>query len=161
MREEVRAKILATPGATVPARTVVIDDVKFDGPTRLPVSTRARLVAELKQGTYKADSGWLEQIQNWPMAGAWQDDGFCKAQVTASASVSNADSTVEPVLLTIHSEEGHQYALGDIRFRSSAPAVPLIFSTAELRKLFQMHEGDILSAQKIRDALDALKEVYE
>jgi len=160
MREEVRANSAATPGAIAPARTIVIDQVEFDGPSHLPVSTRERLVAELKQGSYKADSGWLEQIQNWPIEGAWQDDGFFKAQVTATASVINADSTVEHVLLIIHADEGHQYELGGIQFRSSDPTVPLIFSTAELRNLFKMREGDILSAQKIRDALDALKELY-
>lgn len=160
MREEVRAKIAARPGATAPVRTVVIDEVKFDGPTRLPVSTRERLITGLKQGTYKADPGWLEQIQNRPMEGAWPDDGFFKARVTATASVINTESTVEHVLLIIHADEGHQYELGGIQFRSSDPTVPLIFSTAELRNLFQMHEGDILSAQKIRDALDALKDVY-
>jgi len=160
MREEVRAKFAATPGATAPAQTIVVDDVKFDGPTHLPVSTQERLVAELKRRTFDASSGWLEEIQSWPIGGAWQDDGFCKANETASASVINIDPTVEHVLLTIHADEGHQYELGDIQFRSSDPTVPLIFSTAELRNLFKMHEGDILSAQKIRDALDALKELY-
>jgi outer membrane protein assembly factor BamA len=160
VREEVRAKIAATTGATAPARTVVIDDVKFDGPTHLPEATRERLVAELKQGTYEADSGWLVQLQNGSIPGAWQDDGFFKAQVTATASVINTDSTVEHVLLTIHADEGHQYEIGGIQFRSSDPTVPLIFSSTELRNLFQMHEGDILRAQKIRDALDALNELY-
>lgn len=160
MREEVRAKIAATPGAPALPLTVVIDDVKFDEPTHLPVSTRERLIAELKQGTYKAGSGWLEEIQKWPIGGAWQDDGFFKVQVTASASVLNTDSTAEHVLLTIHADEGHQYELGGIQFRSSDPTAPLIFSSTELRSLFKMHEGDILSAQKIRDALDALKELY-
>lgn len=157
MREEVRAKIAATEGATAPGRTVAIDEVKFDGPTHLPEATRERLVVGLKQGNDEADSGWLVQIQEGSILGAWQDDGFFKAEVTATASVSNTDSAVEHVLLTIHADEGHQYELGGIQFRSSDPAVPLIFSNAELRKLFQMHEGDILRAQKIREALDALR----
>jgi outer membrane protein assembly factor BamA len=160
MREEMRAKIAATPGAAAPPQTVVIDEVEFDGPIHLPVATRERLVAELKHGTYKVDSGWLEQVLHWPIEGAWQDDGFFRAQVKASASIISTDTTVEHVLLTIHADEGHQYELGSIQFRSSDPTFPLIFSTAELRNLFKIHEGDILSAQKIRDALDALKELY-
>jgi len=160
MREEVRAKVAATEHVPAIPRTVVIDDVKFDGPIHLPDSTRERLVAELKQGIYKADSGWLAEIQNWPIGGAWQDDGFFKARVTATASIISTDPTVEHVVLTIHADEGHQYELGGIQFRSSDPSAPLIFSTAELRNLFKMHDGDILSAQKIRDALDALKELY-
>ncbi len=160
MREEVRAKSAAAPGATASARTVVVDEVKLDQPTHLPASTREQLIAELKQGTYKADPGWLTEIQDGPISAAWQDDGFFKTELTATASVIDADSTVQHVLVTIHADEGHQYALGDIQFRSSDPTVPLIFSTAELRNLFKMHEGDILSAQKIREALDALTELY-
>jgi hypothetical protein len=160
MREEVRAKIAATDGAPALTRTVVIDAVEFDGPIHLPDATRERLVAELKQGNYKADSGWLDQIQDGSIPGTWQDDGFFKAQVTATASVINTDSTVEHVLLTIHADDGHQYELGGIQFRSSDPTVPLIFSSTELRNLSKMHEGNILRAQKIRAALGALKELY-
>jgi hypothetical protein len=160
MREEMRAKIAATPGANAAARTVVIDEVKFDEPTHLPEATRERLVTELKQRTLDAKSGWLEEIQSWPIGGAWQEDGYFKAQVTATASILNTDSTVEHVVLTIHADEGHQYELGSIQFRSSDPTIPLIFSTEELRSLFKMHEGDILRAQKIREALDAMKELY-
>jgi len=160
MRNEVCAKIAATASAPALPQTVAIDDVRFDGPAHLPTSTRERLVAERKQGTYKADSGWLEAMQEWPIEGAWQDDGFFKAHVNATASVINTDSTVEHVVLTIHADEGHWYELGGIEFRSSDPTFPLIFSTAELRKLFQLHGGDILRAQKIQEALDALKDLY-
>jgi Surface antigen variable number repeat len=160
MREGVRGNAASTPGATALGRTVVIDDVKFDGPTRLPDSARERLVAELKQGTYKADPGWLEHVQDGSIRDAWQDDGFLKAQVTATASAINTNSTVEHVLLTIHADDGHQYELGGIQFRSSDPTFALIFSSTELRNLFGMHEGDILRAQKIREALDALRKLY-
>jgi len=63
-------------------------------------------------------------------------------------------------LLTVHLDEGLQYRLGDVRFRSSDPTVPLVFSNEELRKLLQMREGDLLSADKIREALDAMKQLY-
>jgi outer membrane protein assembly factor BamA len=63
-------------------------------------------------------------------------------------------------LLTVHVDEGLQYKLGDVQFRSSDPAVPLVFSSEELRKLIQMREGDLFSVAKIREALDGMKEFY-
>jgi len=160
MREEVRGKIAATAGAPAVSRTVVIDDVKFDGPIHLPDATRKRLVAELKQGTYKAESGWLAEIQNWPIGGAWQDEGFIKAAPTVTAQIISEDSAVQNVSLTVQVDEGLQYGLGDVGIRSSNPDDPLIFSNDELRKLIHLQAGDILSARKIREALEAISDLY-
>jgi outer membrane protein assembly factor BamA len=40
------------------------------------------------------------------------------------------------------------------------PTAPLVFSNEELRKLIQLREGDLFSVEKIREALDAMKELY-
>jgi outer membrane protein assembly factor BamA len=63
-------------------------------------------------------------------------------------------------VLTVHLDEGLPYRLGDVRFRSSDPTAPLVFSNEELRKLIQLREGDLFSVEKIREALDAMKELY-
>jgi outer membrane protein assembly factor BamA len=160
MREEVRAKIAATAGAPAAPRTVVIDDVKFDGPTHLPDATRERLVAELKLRTFEADSGWLEEVQAVSIRSAWLDAGFFKVAPTATVQVISTDPAVQHVSLTVHLDEGLQYRLGDVGFRSSDPTSPLVFSNEELRKLLQMREGDLLSVDKIREALDAMKRLY-
>jgi hypothetical protein len=97
MREEVRAKVAAAEGVPAPARKVVMDEVKFDGPAHLPAATRERLVAELKQGTFKADSAWLGDVQNVSIRGAWADDGFFKAEPTAKAQVIITDKTVQHI----------------------------------------------------------------
>ena len=160
MREEVRAKIAATPGAIAPARSVVIDEVEFDRPTHLPVSTRERLVAELKQGTYRVDSGWLAEIQDASIRRAWADEGFLKAEPTTAAQVISTDKAVQHVLLTVHVDEGLQFSLGDVQIRSSNPDDPLIFSSDKLRKLIHLQAGDILRAKKIRESIDAIMELY-
>jgi outer membrane protein assembly factor BamA len=160
MREEVRAKIAATAGAPAVPRTVVIDDVKFDGPTHLPDATRERLVAELKLRTFEADSGWLEEVQAVSIRSAWLDAGFFKVAPTATVQVIGTDPAVQHVWLMVHLDEGLQYRLGDVGFRSSDPTAPLVFSNEELRKLLQMREGDLLSADKIREALDAMRRLY-
>jgi hypothetical protein len=159
MREEVRAKVAATERATSVPRTVVIDDVRFDGPTRMP-DVRERVVAELKLRTFEAGSDWLEEVQDVSIRGAWLDAGFFKVTPTATAQVTSTDPAVQHVLLTVHLDEGLQYRLGDVGFRSSDPTSPLVFSNEELRKLLQMREGDLLSTDKIREALDAMKRLY-
>ena len=159
MREEVRAKIAATERATSVPRTIVIDDVRFDGPTDMP-DVRERVVAELKLRTFEANSDWLEEVQDVSIRGAWLDAGFFKVTPTATAQVTSTDPAVQHVLLTVHLDEGLQYRLGDVGFRSSDPTSPLVFSNEELRKLLQMREGDLLSTDKIREALDAMKRLY-
>jgi outer membrane protein assembly factor BamA len=160
MHEEVRAKIAAQEGGPERARTIVIDDVKFDGATLMPDSIRERLVTELKQRTFDADSEWLGEIENVSIRGAWPDQGFFKVEPTVRARVITNDTTVQHVLLTAHIDEGLQYKLADIRFLSWAPSSHLVFTSAELRKLFELQEGDILSAAKIREGLKAIEELY-
>ena len=160
MREEVRAKTAASEGTPALERTVVIDDVKFDGPTHLPDSARERLVAELKQHCYEANSGWLGDAQDDSIRGAWMDEGFFKVAPTVTAQVVSEDSAVQHVLLSVHVDEGLQYRLGDVGIRSSNPDDPLIFSSDELRKLIHLRAGDILSAKKVREAIEAIMELY-
>lgn len=160
MREEVRAKIAATEGVPAPGQTVVIDEVKFDGPTRMPDSVRERVVAELKQRSFEANSDWLPEIESVSIRGAWLDEGFFKVAPTATVQVISTDRAVQHVSLTVHLDEGLQYRLGDVGFRSSDPTALLVFSNDELRKLIQMREGDLLSAEKIREGIHAITELY-
>jgi outer membrane translocation and assembly module TamA len=144
VRDEVRAQSAAAASATTLSRTIVIDDVKFDQPTRMPASVRERVVAELKMRTFAADSGWLEEIENVSIRGAWQDEGFLKVAPTATVQVISTDPAVQQVVLTVHLDEGLRYRLGDFQFRSSDPTAPLVFSNEELRKLIQLREGGSL-----------------
>jgi hypothetical protein len=159
-RAEVRAKVAATEGVPTPARTVVMDEVKLDGPTRLPDATRKRPLAGLKQGTFKADSAWRGDVQDVSIRGAWADEGFFKVQPTVRAQVVSTEEAVQHILLTVYDNEGLQYRLGDVGIRSSNPDNPLIFSSDDLRKLIHLQEGDILSARKARAAIEAITELY-
>jgi hypothetical protein len=160
MREEVRAKIATTEGAPALGRTIVIDDVKFDAPIHLQNSARQRLLAEIRQRCYDADSGWLGDIQDGSIRGAWADEGFFNVAPIATAQVISEDSAVQHILLTVHVDEGLQYKLGEVGIRSSNPDDPLIFSSDELRKLIHLQAGDILSAKKVREAIEAIMELY-
>ncbi len=62
--------------------------------------------------------------------------------------------------ITIPIEEGEQYRMGALKFRSSDPEVGLVFKSEILAKVFPIKEGEIFSAEKIRKALDNYKKLY-
>ncbi|MGA7856161.1 MAG: POTRA domain-containing protein [Candidatus Acidiferrales bacterium] len=159
-QREVDSKTAAAKSTPDTRQSVVIDDVKFDAAIHLQDSDRVRLVARLKATRFDAKSPWLEQVQDPWIRGAWMDEGYFKVESTAHAHVIETDTSVEHVLLTIHVNEGLQYGLGDLTYRSADPTDHLVFSIEELRSLLHMHEGDIFSAEKVRDAIEAMKQLY-
>jgi outer membrane protein assembly factor BamA len=164
-QREVDSKTSAATNTPESRQRVVIDDVKFDGPIHLGDSMREKFVARLKTSTFDASSdpdtsyNWLNQVVAW-IRGTWEDDGFFKVEPSAREEVIKSDASLEHVLLTIHVNEGLQYSLGDLSYRSADPTDPLVFSTEQLRSLLHMHEGDIFSAEKVRGAIEAMKQLY-
>ncbi len=145
-----------------PEKVIVVDSVTFDGPISLAESEREKLVAELKQQEFDDDpkSAWIDEIAEVWVRGAWQDQGYFKVVDTVKADVVSADATREHVALTVHVDEGLQYFLGRLEFRSTDPDEPLIFPEAELRKRFALRDGDIFDADKVRQSLDSLLQLY-
>jgi outer membrane protein insertion porin family len=62
--------------------------------------------------------------------------------------------------ITIPIEEGEQYRMGSLKFRSSDPEVGLVFKSDLLTRVFPIKEGEIFSADKVRKALDNYKKLY-
>ncbi|HXN99394.1 MAG TPA: outer membrane protein assembly factor BamA, partial [Candidatus Acidoferrales bacterium] len=62
--------------------------------------------------------------------------------------------------ITIPIEEGEQYRMGSLKFRSSDPEVGLVFKSELLNRVFPIKEGEIFSADKVRKALDNYKKLY-
>ncbi|MGH9745687.1 MAG: outer membrane protein assembly factor BamA [Candidatus Acidiferrales bacterium] len=62
--------------------------------------------------------------------------------------------------ITIQIEEGEQYRMGTIKFRSSDPEQGLVFKPQALAVFFPLKEGDIFSTDKVRKALDNYKKLY-
>jgi outer membrane protein assembly factor BamA len=162
MDQEIAAKIeLEEPRRLIeePQR-IVIDEVEFDAPIHISDSDRQLLVSELKKRDYQTGSGWLSEVQEIWIKGMWRDRGYFRVEATAKEEIVRKDSAGEHVLVIVHVDEGRQYRLGSVQFRSSDPDVPLAFSPEELRKLIPLSEGGIFAADKIREGLDALKLLY-
>src|SRR5277367_1416325 len=56
--------------------------------------------------------------------------------------------------ITIQIEEGEQYRMGALKFRSGDPELGLVFKPEALGKAFGLKEGEIFSTEKVRKALD-------
>jgi outer membrane translocation and assembly module TamA len=144
-----------------PERMVVIDEVRFEPPPHLPESTQAEIVAELKVPEFPAGSRWLEEFEEVGIRGAFQDRGYFKVEAKAEVHPISSDATRDHVSVTIHIQEGPQYRLGKLRFRTDDPEETLAFPADELRKQIPLRPGDIFDASKIREALEALRKLYE
>jgi len=153
MREEVALK---TASSEPKSKEAIIDTVEFDGPISLPKPIRDQLVADMKgrefYGIGPVVDGWIRE--------AWQDQGYFEESATAQFRIVGGDPSSEHVALSIHLDEGLQYFLGDLVFRSSDPDEPLRFAQEELRKQVSVENGDIFDAGKIRDSLEALRHLY-
>ncbi len=62
--------------------------------------------------------------------------------------------------ITISIQEGAQYRMGTLRFRSADPDQGLRFPTAILARMFPLKQGDIFSTDKLRKSFDTYKNLY-
>lgn len=62
--------------------------------------------------------------------------------------------------ITIAIDEGAQYRMGRLVFRSGNPDQGLIFKPGYLKALFPLKPGDIFDADKIRKSLDTYRKLY-
>jgi outer membrane protein assembly factor BamA len=160
MNEEVDRKMGITPETEQRPPRIVVDGVKFDARTHLSDSAREQLLSRLKQDEIHDSPRWLDEVQEALLRAAWQDEGFFKADPTATVEVLNADSTVKHVSITVHVNEGLQYRLGSIRFRVSDADDHLAFPLEQLTKLVTLKEGELFRVDEIRKSLDALRNLY-
>ncbi len=62
--------------------------------------------------------------------------------------------------ITVRIEEGEQYRMGKLAFRSADPDQGLLFKSEILTRAFPLKEGDIFDADKIRKSLDEFRKLY-
>jgi outer membrane protein assembly factor BamA len=166
-QQEIKAmdeEVAARTGINESRQRIIVDDVIFDGPVHLSDAGRKQAVSELKQhdfnGNSDSESAWLGEIQGMALMGVWQDQGYFRVEATAKEEFIRNDSTGKHVRIIAHVDEGQQFRLGDVQFRSWDPGEALAFGPEELRRLIPMGEGDVFSAEKIREGLDALRDLY-
>jgi hypothetical protein len=154
------AEATAHAGTGSVSPRIVIVDVVFEDPIRLTSAERETLVRQLKALPIRGEGDWLAEIQDVELSDFWKVRGYFNAQLTARAVTVATDGDQQQVVLHIHADEGRQYRLGTIAFRSADPDQPLAFPVVELEKQLRLREGDVLDVSKVRDTLDALKLLF-
>jgi outer membrane protein insertion porin family len=106
--------------------------------------------------------------------GLYQDNGYFKVDVNVSdlktVDVNRAgipgpwpligSKHGKATNITIRIDEGAQYHMGTLAFRSADPDQGLVFKPDFLARAFPLKKGDLFSATKIRKALDDYKKLY-
>ena len=114
------------------------------------------------------------RIWKWEFAGLYQDNGYFKVNVNVAGTktvdedrggipgpwplIGSKHGKVTDITISI--DEGAQYRMGKLLFRSADPDQGLVFKPDFLARVFPLKEGDLFSASKIRKSLDDFRKLY-
>jgi hypothetical protein len=165
-----------------------VDSVTFDGPIDLPGDTLQQLIASLKEKEFDRDSDWLEKVAQ-SLESPWQDNGYFKVRVTVKAEPVGGDDGRYAITAHLDEGLQYHLGSIDFRVEQTigedtpdvsasgkavlrrrtpfsednlpAPEAPLpVFPVEQLRSLMPLQEGEIISAQKVREGIAALNRLY-
>ena len=147
----------------------IIRSMKHDRPYAIPLGFN---YIPVMSKTFNRDH--LDEDMEVGIRGLYQDHGYFKVDVNATRIRTvqvNRGGIPGPwpgigakhgrqTDITITIEEGEQYRMGTISFRSQDPDVGLVFRPEYLARVFPLKQGDIFSGSKVRKALDTYKKLY-
>jgi outer membrane protein insertion porin family len=111
----------------------------------------------------------LDEDMEVGIRGLYQDNGYFKVVVDVKELKTVDVNGGLPVIgnrhgkatnIVISVEEGPQFRMGKLAFRSSDPDQGLIFKQEILQRAFPIKEGDIFDAGKIRKSLENFTKLY-
>jgi len=111
----------------------------------------------------------LDEDMEVGIRGLYQDNGYFKVVVDVKELktvdvngglpvIGNRHGKATNIIISV--EEGPQFRMGKLAFRSSDPDQGLIFKQEILQKAFPIKEGDIFDAGKIRKSLENFTKLY-
>lgn len=128
-------------------------DVRFDGDTHLKGVELKKCAADLRSREYEG-TGWLASLAE-RVRDFLQESGYFKALVTPSAEQLPDKHLTHQFIARFHIEAGEQYRIGDIAFENNH-----VFSTRELRSMFNVASGDIFRPAKLRQGIARMRDAY-
>lgn len=147
----------------------IIRAMKHDRPISIPL-----YITEIPIMAKTFDRPKLDEDLEVGIRGLYQDHGYFRVDVeepTLKTVTLNRAGIPIPVPgigsqhgkatnITIKIEEGAQYRMGKLNFRSADPDQGLIFKPEFLQRVFPLKQGDIFDADKIRKSLDDFRKLY-
>ena len=147
----------------------IIRTMKHDRPISIPL-----YITDIPIWSKTFDRPKLDEDLEVGVRGLYQNHGYFKAVVDVKSLKTvtlNRGGIPIPVPgigadhgkatnITISVEEGAQYRMGKLVFRSADPDQGLIFKPEFLARVFPLKQGDIFDADKIRKSLDDYRKLY-
>jgi len=151
------SKVQNSDGNDKAHRKVIIDRIEFDRPVHLSVSEVDQIIKEANEMEMDADSsGWFDNLAEIQLRSAWQDQGYFKIAIDPHAQSTGGNSEYEGFVVAVRIlNEGPQFHLGNLQFTRGT-----VFSEAELRQAFPIHEGEIFSVKQVRAGIETLTKLY-
>jgi outer membrane protein assembly factor BamA len=145
-------------------RKVIVKRIEFDGPIHLSQSDVAQIIKEANHQMLDADDPeWIKEFTESSLREAWLTRGYFKVKVNSQARSLGGNSSEGRFLVSAHVDEGLQYRLRDIRFRSLTDigiGGDSTISEAELRAAIPIRDGEIFNVALIRTGIEALTKLY-
>jgi outer membrane protein insertion porin family len=132
----------------------LVRSMKNDRPYAIPL-----YITEIPVLSKTYDKAKLDEDLGVGIRGIYQDHGYFKVNVSDPV-VKIGSKNGKRADITITVEEGEQFRMGKLNFRSADPDQGLVFKPEFLGHAFPIKEGEIFSAEKIRKALDNYKKLY-
>jgi len=120
------------------------------------------------------DQNKLDEDMEVGIRGLYQDNGYYKVNVNVAGTktvdenkggipgpwplIGSKHGKVTDITISI--DEGAQYHMGKLLFRSADPDQGLVFKPDFLAKVFPLKEGDLFSGTKIRKSLEDFRKLY-
>ncbi len=146
----------------------LLRSMRNDRPYAIPL-----YITEIPVLSKTYDKAKLDEDLGVGIHGIYQDHGYFKVTVSdpVVTIVDDVHGGLGPVPLigskngkradiTITIEEGDQFHMGKLSFKSADLDQGLVFKSELLARAFPLKEGDIFSAEKIRKALENYKKLY-
>ena len=147
----------------------IIRSMKHDRPYSIPLG-----FTEIPVMSKTYDRQKLDEDLEIGVRGLYQNDGYFKVLVKDPIlKIVDEDRAGIPgpwpivgskhgkeTNITIVIEEGEQYRMGSLKFRSGDPEQGLVFKPEFLAHYFPLKEGDIFSTDKVRKAIENYKKLY-
>src|SRR5215831_14814871 len=166
---KVKVGVIDIVGNAAFSRRKLIRTMRNDRPYGIPLG-----IAFVPIGSKTFDEGKLEEDMEVGIRQFYQNHGYYRVVVDVKdAKTVDIDKGGLPgpwpfvgskhgkaTNITIEIQEGSQYRMGDLRFRSADPDVGLALRTDGLAKIFPLKKGDIFAADKLRKSLETYRDVY-
>lgn len=142
-----------------PGIKLSIDRLQLEGASLPYNENQAQFIATLEQGAGSGGAGWLDRVWNAARSD-WRDRGYFQTVVGVKTLANSVSSGVRHVSLRIRVDPGPRFRLAEIRVLNVNPGGTLAFPNERLRDLVPLKPGEIVSVQKAKDGVEAIRNLY-